>query len=278
MKVKVVTDSTADLDPEVLRSLDIGVVPIYVRFGDRVYRDGVDITKREFYQRLGTSPVHPATSQPPPEDFARHYTESMHEAAGIVSIHISSKISGTYNSASMAKQMIGYSVPVEVIDSKFNSAGLGLVVKAAGSLAKEGASLPEIVFETNKVISQVQMFGMFETMKYLALSGRVNRTIAAAAGFLNVMPLLTFNNGEIVRSGFVRTVSKGMNRIYEFVKARTPVREIIIAHSNIPEQALEFKERLSGLVRSELIAVAELGAALGVHGGPGVLVVGLRTV
>jgi DegV family protein with EDD domain len=277
MKVKVITDSTADLDPEIFSSLNIGVVPIYVRFGDRVFRDGVEISKREFYQRLKTSPVHPATSQPPPEDFTRYYIESIKAADSVVSIHISSKISGTYHSALMAQQMLEQSTRVKVIDSQFNSAGLGLVVKAAASLANTGASLSEVVSETNRVIHQVHMYGMFETMKYLARSGRVNKTIAAAANFLNVMPLLTFHNGEITRAGLVRTISKGMDRICEFVKARIPVREITIVHSEIPDQAHELKSRLAGIIRDDLISITELGAALGVHGGPGVLVLGLRS-
>ncbi len=277
MEIKIITDSTADLEPKTFNTLDIGVVPIYVRFGDRIYRDGIEISKREFYQRLKTSPVHPATSQPPPEDFTRFYTEALKEARNVVSIHISSRISGTYNSALMAQQTLEQGSRVKVIDSRFNSAGLGLVVKAAAMLAKSGASLPEIMAETYRVIDHVHMFGMFETMKYLARSGRVNKTIAAAANFLNVMPLLTFHNGEIVRTGLVRTISKGMERIYEFVKARIPVTEIAIVHSDVPDQAHELKARLSGLLRAELISITELGAALGVHGGPGVLVLGLRT-
>jgi len=277
MEIKIITDSTADLEPKTFNTLDIGVVPIYVRFGDRIYRDGIEISKREFYQRLKTSKVHPATSQPPPEDFTRFYTEALKEAKNIVSIHISSRISGTYNSALMAQQTLEQGSRVKVIDSRFNSAGLGLVVKAAAMLAKSGASLSEIMAETYRVIDHVHMFGMFETMKYLARSGRVNKTIAAAANFLNVMPLLTFHNGEIVRTGLVRSISKGMERIYEFVKARIPVTEIAIVHSDVPDQAHELKSRLSGLVRAELISITELGAALGVHGGPGVLVLGLRT-
>jgi DegV family protein with EDD domain len=277
MKTKVIIDSTADIDRVVIDSLDIGVVPIYIRFGNRVYRDGIDITKEQFYEELKQCKDHPATSQPPPEDFARAYKQSAEKAEGIVSIHVSSKISGTFNSASMAKKMLAPLIPVEVIDSKFNSAGLGLVAKAAATLARTGASLEEVVAETNKVINQIHMFGIFETMKYLARSGRVNKTIASVADILNVMPLLTFKNGEITRAGLVRTLSKGMDRIHEFVKLHTPIKELTIVHSIIPEQAQELKNRLARLVNEDSISITELGAALGVHGGPGVLVVGFRT-
>jgi DegV family protein with EDD domain len=277
MKVKIITDSTIDLDSETLRSLDIGVVPIYIRFGDRVFQDGINITKTEFYRLLKSSPVHPGTSQPPPEDFTRIYTEAMDTADSIVSIHVSSRISGTFNSANMAKNLLGKTLPLEVIDSQFNSAGLGLVVQAAARLANRGAAIPEVLAETKLAINQVHMFGMFETMKYLALSGRVNKTIASTANFLNVKPLLTFKNGEIIRAGLVRTIAKGMDRIIKFVEARAPIKEITIVHSDVPDQAQELKTRLSGLIHKELISITELGAALGVHGGPGVLVLALRT-
>ena len=197
MKVQVITDSTSDIPPELAEELDIRVVPIYLRFGDKIYRDGVDIRSDEFYSMLTSSPIHPATSQPNPEDFASVYKEYCEKTDGIVSIHISSRISGTFNSATIAQKTLKSRCPIEVIDSKFNSAGLGLVVMAAARLAQSGASLSDVVNEANQAVSQVCMFGMFETMKYLARSGRVNKTIATASQILHVMPLLTFFDGEI---------------------------------------------------------------------------------
>jgi DegV family protein with EDD domain len=276
MNVKIVTDSTSDLPEGLVNELGIRVVPIYLRFGDKTYRDGADITKDEFYSMLVSSPVHPATSQPNPEDFAGVYKEYCDITGGIVSIHISSKISGTYNSATIAKKTLESRCPIQVIDSKFNSAGLGLVVLAAARAAKSGATLTEVINETNKAISEVRMFGMFETMKYLARSGRVNKTIAAASRFLNVMPLLTFHDGEIVRAGLVRAISKGMDRIYDFVKTNTPISELIIVHSRALDQANQLKVRLGEFIQKERISIAELGAGLGVHGGPGVLLAAIR--
>jgi len=276
MKVQVITDSTADIPPELVRELGIRVVPIYIRFGENTYRDGVDISNEEFYSMLASTKVHPATSQPNPEDFASVYKEYCDKTEGIVSIHISSRISGTFNSATIAKNTLGSRCPIEVIDSRFNSAGLGLVVTAGARLAQVGASLADVVNEANKSIKQVGMFGMFETMKYLARSGRVNKTIAAASRILNVMPLLTLKNGEIVRAGLVRAITKGMDRIYEFVKNNIPISELAIVHSKIADQADVLKKRLSDFIKEEAIVINELGAGLGVHGGPGVLLVALR--
>ncbi|APV44793.1 EDD domain protein, DegV family [Dehalogenimonas formicexedens] len=277
MAVKIITDSTSDIPKSVADALDIRVVPIYVRFGDKTYRDGVDIDPVELYRLLTTLDMHPATSQPNPEDFVAVYNECCCNSDGILSIHISSKISGTYNSACLAKKSLAKSCSIEVMDSKFNSAGLGLVVLAAARKAKCGGSLAEVIAETNKAIAEIKMLGMFKTMKYLARSGRVNKTIASAAHFLSVMPLLTFHSGEITRAGFVRTVTQGMKRIIDFVNNNMPVKELSIVHSEVPNDAARLKECISEFVPEEKIAISQMGAGLGVHGGPGVLLVGIRT-
>ena len=276
MKVQVITDSTLDIPQNLADELGIRVVPIYVRFGDKTYRDGVDIKVDEFYSMLASSQFHPATSQPNPEDFTAVYKEYCDAVDGIVSIHISSKVSGTYNSAVMAQTTLESRCPIEVIDSKFNSAGLGLVVMAAARLAQSGASLPEVIGEANRAVTQIGMFGVFETMKYLARSGRVNKTIATASRILNVMPLLTFHDGEIVRAGLVRTISKGMDKIYDYVRDNIPISELIIVHSKVADQANQMKKRLLEFIEEEKISIAELGAGLGVHGGPGVLLAAIR--
>jgi DegV family protein with EDD domain len=276
MNVQVITDSTSDLPEGMANELGIRVVPIYLRFGEKTYRDGVDITKDEFYAMLASSTVHPASSQPNPEDFTNVFKEYCGNKGGMVSIHISSKISGTYNSANIANKTLKSECPIEIIDSGLNSGGLGLVVTAAARAAQAGGTVAEVVNEANKAVKEVRMFGMFETMKYLARSGRVNKTIAAASSILHVMPLLTFHEGEIVRAGLVRAVSKGMDRIYDFVKNNTPIRELTIVHSHVIDQANQLKHRLGEFIEEEKIAIAELGAGLGVHGGPGVLLAAIR--
>jgi DegV family protein with EDD domain len=275
-KVQVITDSTADMPEGTADELGLRIVPIYVRFGEKTYRDGVDITKNDFYEMLASVPEHPATSQPNPEDFTSVFKEYCTGVEGIVSIHISSRISGTCNSANIARKTLKSQCPIEVIDSRFNSAGLGLVVMAAARAAKNGSGLADVLNEAHKAIDEVRMFGMFGTMKYLARSGRVNKTIAAASRVLNVMPLLTFHDGEIVRAGLVRALSKGMNRIYDFVKNNTPLKELIIVHSKVYEQADRLKDRFKEFIDEEKISIAELGAGLGVHGGPGVLLAAVR--
>jgi DegV family protein with EDD domain len=272
-RICVVTDSTADLPAELAQEYGITVVPIYVRFGEHVYRDRIDLTPGQFYRQLTSSATVPSTSQPNPEDFSKTYSELAAGSGGIVSIHLSSKISGTYNSALLAKHLLPPKFPVEVIDSRFNSAGLALAVLTAARSAKEGKNLHAITADVSKTLSGIKMFGMFSTVKYLARSGRVNKAIAIAGSILNVKPLLTFRDGEVVRAGFVRTVPQGINRIVKFIESRSPISELMIVHSEIPEQADRLKQLASAYVDPHKIIVSELGAALGVHGGPGVMLV-----
>ena len=270
-RICVVTDSTADLPVELAQEYGITVVPIYVRFGEHVYRDRIDLTPDQFYRQLTSSATVPSTSQPSPEDFSKTYSELAADSGGIISIHLSSKISGTYNSALLAKHLLPPKFPIEVIDSRFNSAGLALAVLTAARSAKDGKNLRAISADVFKTLSGIKMFGMFSTVKYLARSGRVNKAIAGS--ILNVKPLLTFRDGEVVRAGFVRTVPQGINRIVKFIESRSPVSELMIVHSEIPEQADRLKQLASAYVDPHKIIVSELGAALGVHGGPGVLLV-----
>ncbi len=272
MVVKIVTDSTSDIPSEVANALGITVVPVYIRFGDEVYRDGVDISNDGFYNRMISSFVQPATSQPTPQDFASVYSDCSKEADGIISIHVSAKTSGTYNSALQGKKLTKGKCQIEVIDSKFTSVGLALVVMTATNLANAGESLLSIFEGTQKAINQVHMLGIFDTMKYLVLGGRVSKATASVGKILNIKPLLTFKNGEIVRAGLVRTYPQGVDRLYEFVESNHTIQDLAIAYSTVPEQASQLKARLGSIFPEEKIHVTQLGAALGVHGGPGTLI------
>ena len=276
MTIKIVTDSTADLPAMLIEELDVTVVPVYLRFGDEVYRDGVDISKNDFYEKLLASAVPPSTSQPTPQDFTRVYSDCSKEADDIISIHVSSKISGTYNSALQGKKMVKEKCQIEVIDSHFTSAGLALVVMAAARLARAAGSLREILEETQRAIDEVCMLGTFDTMRYLILGGRLNKATAVVASILGIKPLLTFKDGEIVRAGLVHTYAQAMDRLYKFVESNPTIQDLAIAYSTAPEKANQLKVRLGSVFPEEKIHITQLGASLGVHGGPGVLILAIR--
>ncbi len=276
MTVKIVTDSTSDISSELARTLDVAVVPAYVKFGNEVYRDGVDISGDGFYRKLATSFVYPVTSPPTPADFFKVYSDCLKDAESIVSIHISAKISDTYDSAMKAKKLMKGKGQVEVINSRFTSVGLALIVMAAARLASAGESISNIVEETQRGINQIRMLGLVDTMKYLVAGGRISRVTAAVANIFQIKPLLTFRDGEVVRRGLARTYLRGMDDLCEFVETSPDVRDLAIAYSNARTQAEELRKRLGSVFPEELIYLAQIGAGLGVHMGPGALVVAFR--
>jgi DegV family protein with EDD domain len=274
MTVKIVTDSTADLPPGVAEELGITVVPLYVRFGDKLYRDRIDISEDEFYDRLVHDPVHPGTSQPTPNDFAFVYRKLAEEANGIISIHISSKLSGTYDSAFGAKQLVDSSCPIEVIDSLWTSIALGFLAIRAAEGARAGKSMQELVKELNSLIPNIRYLGLFDTLKYLQIGGRIGKAQSLLGSLLNVKPLLTLKEGEFLPFGRVRTYPKAKDHLFEFVKAGAKLEAVFVVHSTTPDEAEAMADRLGALFDRKKILIARLGPVLGVHTGPGTLFVG----
>ena len=273
MAVNIITDSTADLPPGVAEELGITVVPLYVRFGDKLYRDRVDISEDEFYDRLVHDPVHPGTSQPTPQDFAVVYKELAKEAEGILSIHISGKLSGTCHSALGAKQLMEGSCPIEVIDSQWTSIALGLIAMKLAASAKAGKGLQELVAEAKALIPDIHYLGFFDTLKYLQLGGRIGKAQSLLGSLLNVKPLLTLKEGEFLPVGRVRTYSKAKDRLFEFAKDGGKLDDVAVVHSTTPGEAEAMADRLGSLFDRKKILIARLGPVLGTHAGPGTLFV-----
>ncbi len=273
MVVKIVTDSSADLPEKISKELDISVVPLYVRFGEQVYRDRLEISEDEFYQRLTHDTIHPSTIQPSPQDFAGVYKQLAKEADGIVSVHISNKLSGTWNSAMQAKSEVT-ECPIEVIDSKVLSSALGLIVISAARLAKGGAKLPDIVKHVNNTLSQIRLEGLLDTLKYLVLGGRIGKARALVGSLLNVKPVLTLKDGEVMPAGQVRSRSKGIDRLFEFAKNCGNIQDMAIAYNTTLDEAKALAERIgeAKVFDTNNIIIARIGPMLGVHMGPGTII------
>lgn len=276
MKVKVVTDSTSDLPPQLAKELGITVVPAYVRFGEKVYRDRVDIDEDEFYSRLLHDPVHPSTTQPSPQDFIDAYKELAHEADGIVSIHVSTKLSGTCNSALRGKEAVEKECPVEVIDSQVVTMGLGELAIAANTMAESGMSLQQVVEEVNRMIPSIHVLGLLDTLKYLALGGRIGKMQALLGSVLNVKPMLTVKDGVLTPTGRVRSRAKGVDILFDFVKNAADIQDLAVIYNTTLDEAQGLVRRLGSVFPEEKIRLAKLGPALGVHTGPGILFIALR--
>jgi DegV family protein with EDD domain len=277
MTVKVVTDTTADLPPAIAAELGIKIVPMYVRFGEQVYRDRVEISEDEFYKRLQSDPVHPSTSQPSPKDFLDVYKALVPAKDGIFSVHISSKLSGTCDSALQAKQLMGKDTAIEVVNTLSVSMGLGLLAIMAGRMAKKGASLKEITETVNAAIPQVRLLGIFDTLKYLAAGGRIGKAKALVGSILSVKPVLTVKEGEFHPAGQVRNRAKGIERLVEWTKSLGKLEDLAVVHTTTPDEAEALAGRLAEFFPREKIIISRLGPALGAHAGPGTLFVAART-
>ena len=276
MSIKIVTDSTSDLPRALADELGIKIVPLYVQFGNMTYRDRVDISEDEFYKRLLTSTVHPTTSQPTPQDFADVYRELSKETDKIVSIHVTSKLSGTYNSALQGKELAATKCNINVIDSASVTMGLGMTALAAARLAASGENLQTINDDIKQAIANTHLLGLFDTLKYLLLGGRIGRAKALLGGILNVKPVLTLRDGELHPVGNVRTRIKGVERLTDFVKNALNIQELAVVHTTTPDEADSLKNRFSSLVETSRLHFARLTPALGVHSGPGLLAVVFR--
>jgi len=276
MTVKIVTDSSCDLPAELVQELGITVVPLYVRFGEEVYREQVDISLDDFYQKLEHGPIHPVTIQPSPQDFINVYQKLSQEADGIVSIHISNKLSGTCNSALQGKEMVEEGCPIEVVDSQIITVGLGLICMAAAKMAGAGQGLQEVVGEVKQMVPNIHLLGLLDTLKYLQKGGRIGKAKALLGSVLNVKPLITLKEGEVVPAGQVRSRSKGIERLFSFVESTSNIDDLAIAYNTTPDEAQALAERLGSIFTKEAVKVVRLGTTLGVHMGPGGLAVGLR--
>lgn len=276
MTVKIVTDSTCDLPPELVQELGITVVPAYVGFGSKTYRDGIDISQDEVYQKMVAENVPATTSQPPPADFADAYKKLLMETDEIVSIQVTSKLSGVYNSALQGKEMVSGGSRIEVVDSLSVSMGLGLITLLAARLAKAGESLPKILEEVRQSVPHTHLWGYFDTLKYAFRGGRLGKAKALLGSVLPVKAILTMRDGELHPAGLVRTRAKGLERLINNLKSSINVQDVAIVHSTTPDDAQTLKERISSFFDKSPVHISRLGPALGVHAGPGALVLALR--
>jgi DegV family protein with EDD domain len=268
MSVKIVTDSTSDLPKGLARELGITVVPLNVHFNLDTFQDGVDMQADQFYQRLLTSPVLPKTSAPAPGVFKQCYQALARESGEIVSIHISSKLSGTCEAALAARKDIDAACRIEVIDSKSVTMGLGLLVIAAARAAQKGASLEEVVALVRDSIGKVFVAGAPDTLEFLQKGGRLGKAQAWLGSILNIKPIISLENGEVVPLERVRTHTKAMARMYELMEERLPAESIALLYSTDGQAAQQLADRLQSAFPRQQVYLAQFGPVLGTYLGP----------
>jgi DegV family protein with EDD domain len=273
MTVKIVTDTLSDITEDLAKELDITVVPLYVRFGEDIYRDRVDITSEEFYRRLIGESVLPSTTQPTPNDFLQVYNRLADETDEILVIVVSSKLSGTYQSASQAREMTKGKCRIEVVDSLSVAMGMGLIVVSAVNAVKSGASLNEVTHLVRRAVSRTHVAYLFETLKYLAKGGRIGKASGLLGSLLSVKPILTMSEGELAPLTRVRSVSAGIDYLFNYANGFSNIEGMAVEHATTPEEADKLVERLSTIYPKERIYRSVISPVIGTYSGPNALAI-----
>ncbi|NLT95214.1 MAG: DegV family protein [Clostridia bacterium] len=274
-KIRIVTDSTADLPIELIKKYNITVVPLRVNFGSESYLEGVELTTEDFYKKLIDGDKLPTTSQPSPGDFAKVYQQLSREGVEeIFSIHISKELSGTYQSAVLAKSMVEEKdLKITVIDSQLVCMGLGLVVLNAAQAAKENKSSEEIAMIISKVQKEMNTFFVVDTLDYLQKGGRIGKASSLLGTLLNIKPILTIKEGQVHAYDKIRGRGKALDKLIEIAEQKSGSQRIqcAIVHANSLETALKLREKVASRLNCTEIIISNIGAVVGTHVGPGTI-------
>ena len=271
--VKIVTDSTADLPESLVEEFKISVVPLKVIFGNEIFREGIDIKNEEFYHKLTSCQQLPTTSQPSPGEFKQVYEELTNDGSSVISIHISSLLSGTYQSALMAQKEL-HTRDITVIDSKKVSMGLGMAVLEAAQAAKAGKTAAEIVSLVEQLIPKIHIYFVVNTMEYLQKGGRIGKASALLGTMLNIKPVLMIEDGLVVPMQKIRGKGKAVDRLAEMLKdfagRHGPLR-CALMHADALDETMRFHQRLISQITPCEFIIANIGVVVGTHGGPGLI-------
>ena len=275
MPVKVVTDSLADIPPQLAMDLGITVVPLTVTFGLESYSDGIDITPEQFFARLVSEKVLPKTAQPSVGAFEEVYGALAAQGHDILSVHASSKLSGTFNSATQAAKSV-HGVGIAVVDTFSASLAEGLTVLAAARLAQAGAPLAEVEQAALSAVPKVEIYFLLDTLEYLQKGGRIGKAQALVGTLLSIKPILTLREGEVHDFERARTRARAVERMKEVVRANGPYAEMALLHSTTPEEVRKLAEELQPLCPDQPILAGTIGPAIGTYAGPGLLGMAIR--
>jgi DegV family protein with EDD domain len=275
MTVRIVTDSVTDLPSPVVNELGITVIPLIVRFGEQLYRDGVDLTADEFYAKLATSQVFPVTSVPSPATFAEAYDKLAEETGEILAVVVSSRLSATYEVALQSIGLMKRKCRVEVVDSQSATMTEGFIVIKAAQAANAGASLDEVMEVARKNIPRVEFLAAFDTLEYLRRGGRIGRAYTLLGSILKINPLITLKDGVVEPGGKTRSRAKAIDHLYDFAASYSYIEEMAVEDTACPDEAEALAERLGAIFPRERIYRSKMTPAIGTHTGPGMLLVAI---
>jgi len=273
MTVRIVTDSVADIPPDVIAKLGISIIPVLVRFGEETFRDGIDITNDQFYERLSSSKIMPTTALPSLDMFARTYARLAEETDEILVITVSSKLTGLYNAALQSASLMESKCRIEIVDSGCAVMTQGFIVIRAAQAAREGAKLDEILEIVRRNTPRVDMQAAFTTLEFLKRGGRIGRAQALLGSILKVHPIITLKDGLVKPAGRARSRSKAMDHLYDFAASYTHIEEMAVEEAACPNDADLLVKRLGAIFPEERIYRTHTTPVIGTHTGPGLLLV-----
>ncbi len=268
--IAIVTDSTADLPPDLASERGISVVPLTVTLDGRSYLDGVDMTPARFYALLASSTGHPTTSQPSPGLFAEAYEGLLRDHDEVLSLHISAKLSGTYASAVQGAALVD-ARRIRVVDTQAVSMWLSLLALGAARLADDGRGIDGIVKTLDEVSSATAAFFSVQTLEYLRRGGRIGRAGALLGSVLQIKPILHIHEGQVAPLERVRTRERALTRMVELTRGHDRGQGlcVVIAHAADPAAAQSLADRLQDC--AETLVMQDIGPVVGAHAGPGLV-------
>jgi DegV family protein with EDD domain len=273
MTVKIVADSVSDLSPQIAEELDVTVVPLTVHFGIEVYRDGIDLTSNQFYDKITHSDVLPVTSTPTPQAVTDVCHKLAEETDEILIITISNKLSGTYSAVLQGVNLVKRKCRIEVIDSQLAIIAEGLLVIATAKAARKGAGLNELMDITRRNIGRIDLRATFDTLDYLKRGGRIGKAGAFLGSLLKINPIVTLKDGVVEPTGRTRSRTKAIELMCNFVRDYSRIDELAVEDATTPDDTELIVEKLSSKVPEEHIYRSKPSVVIGTHTGPGLLVV-----
>ncbi len=273
--IQIIIDSMIDMPEDIIEKYNIMVIPLTVIFGDKEYRDGVDLTNTQFYEKLSQSEDLPKTSQVSPSVFVETFKKILDEGKEILCINGSSKASGTFQSAVVAKNSLE-SDKIRVFDTMALSFGAGIFVYEAAKMATAGKNLEEIIGRLNEIKTRVDHIFTVDTLEYLKKGGRLNPMKAAIATMLNIKPVLTLVDGLVEPLDKVRGSKKVIGRMIELAKQRGKTFEnkvVGISHAVSEDMLNLLKNRVEKELNPKELMITKIGCTIGTHAGPGTLAI-----
>ena len=276
MKLAIVTDSVSDISPKIAKELKITVVPLTVIFGTDQFLDGVELSNSEFFQKLETDPNHPSTSQPSPEAFVKTYEKLLKKGFEILSVHVSAKLSGTINSAEQAIKSLDTN-KIKIVDTGTASMAQGLVAMSAARAAKNAKSLDELADMAETTAKKTNVYVAMDTMEFLKRGGRIGKARAMLGSILNIKPIITTDNGEIVPHSRARTIKKAISSMINDMGDKNQIVEVAVLHSTTPDLAKDVLTQIDAQNLNNPGTITEIGPVVGTHAGPGCLPIAYTT-